>query len=222
MRDTALEAAGAGPDDLRRALQAEILEGELGPRQRLIETDLCERHGATRSAVRAALQQLSFEGLVEMQRNRGATVRAISLDEAIEITEVRAALEGLCAGRAAELATGEQVGVLQALVERMRLAVEGGEVLTYSDLNASLHREIRAISGHALCSRLLEQLRAQMVRHQFALSLQPGRPAVSLLQHEAVVEAIASGDQVGAEEAMRHHLRSVVEALRAMPPSRLA
>jgi DNA-binding GntR family transcriptional regulator len=210
----------SGAADIRRALRAAILDGELAPRQRLIEVELAERFDATRSAVRTALQQLGFEGLVEMQPNRGATVRAVSVDEAIEITEVRAALEGLCAARAAEVATKQQVRALRAIVDQMRRAVESGQLLAYGDLNAGLHREVRTISGHVLSSRLLEQLRAQMVRHQFSLALQPGRPALSLLQHEAVVEGIASGDPSRAELAMRQHLTSVAGALRALPAGR--
>src|SRR5438034_10507154 len=80
------------PADARRtvaeALRAAILRGEFVPRQRLVEADLCERFGASRFIVRAVLQDLAAQGLVEFQRNRGARVREISLAEAIEITEV--------------------------------------------------------------------------------------------------------------------------------------
>jgi len=76
------------------AVRTAILQGEFAPGQRLIEADLCERFGTSRFVVRAALQELSAQGLVAFQRNRGARVREISLAEAIEITEVRKLLEG--------------------------------------------------------------------------------------------------------------------------------
>src|SRR6516225_3989340 len=85
--DARLEVAGA--------VRAAILHGEYAPGQRLIEADLCERYGTSRFIVRAALQDLSAQGLVEFRRNRGARVREISVGEAIEITEVRKLLEGL-------------------------------------------------------------------------------------------------------------------------------
>ena len=208
------------PADTRRtvaeALRAAILRGEFVPRQRLVEADLCERFGTSRFIVRSALQELSAQGLVEFQRNRGARVREISLGEAIEITEVRKLLEGLQAARAAERVTAAQAEALCGIVTGMRAAVSGGELLRYSDLNASLHAAIRDIAAHETAARLLRQLRDQTVRHQFSLSLVPGRPAVSLPQHEAIVAAVTAHDPAAAEQAMHDHLQSVIDALRAL------
>jgi DNA-binding GntR family transcriptional regulator len=199
------------------AVRAAILRGEFAPRQRLIEADLCERFGASRFAVRAALADLSAQGLVEFQRNRGARVREISLGEAIEITEVRKLLEGLEAARAAERVTTAQAAMLRGIAGDMRTAVSRGELLHYSELNASLHTAIRDIAAHETSARLLRQLRDQTVRHQFSLSLVPGRPAVSLPQHEAIVAAVTARDPAAAARAMHDHLQSVIEALQALP-----
>ena len=169
------------------ALRAAILTGEYAPRQRLVEIDLCERFATSRFILRAALQELSAQGLVEFQRNRGARVRDVSLDEAIEITEVRILLEGHLAARAAERVSRAEIAMLRGVVKDMRAAVERSELLAYSDLNARLHASIRDIAAHETASRLLRQLRDQTVRHQFSLSLVPGRPKVSLPQHEAFV-----------------------------------
>jgi DNA-binding GntR family transcriptional regulator len=209
------------PADARRtvaeAVRAAILQGEFAPRQRLIEAELCERFGTSRFVVRAALRELSAQGLVEVQRNRGARVREISLSEAIEITEVRKLLEGLEAARAATRITTAEAAMLRGIVTGMRAAVAGAELLTYSELNASLHAAIRDISAHETSARLLRQLRDQTVRHQFSLSLMPGRPAVSLPQHEAIVAAVTARDPAAAERAMHEHLQSVIEALQALP-----
>ena len=72
------------------------------PNQRLVEADLSDQFEASRASVRAALAELTNEGLVERVQNRGARVRAVSLAEAVEITEVRMVVEGLCATKAAE------------------------------------------------------------------------------------------------------------------------
>lgn len=212
------DAALAGDPKLAvvDAVRAAILAGEFAPRQRLIETDLCELFGTSRFIARAALQELSGQGLVEFQRNRGARVREISLAEAIEITEVRKLLEGLEAARAAERVTGAQAAELRGIVRDMRTAVDRSELLRYSDLNARLHAAIRDISGHETSARLLRQLRDQTVRHQFRLSLVPGRPSVSLPQHEAIVAAVTARDPQAAEAAMRDHLQSVIEAFQAL------
>jgi DNA-binding GntR family transcriptional regulator len=198
------------------ALRAAILAGEYVPKQRLVEIDLCERFGTSRFILRSALQELAAQGLVEFQRNRGARVRDVSLAEAIEITEVRILLEGLLAARAAERVTKSDTVMLRKLIKDMRAAVQKSELLAYSELNARLHAAIRDIAAHQTASRLLRQLRDQTVRHRFSLSLVPGRPAVSLPQHEAIVAAITAREPEQAEQAMRSHLHSVIEAFRAL------
>jgi DNA-binding GntR family transcriptional regulator len=213
------------PEDSRpavtEALRAAILTGEYAPRQRLVEIDLCERFGTSRFILRAALQDLAGQGLVEFQHNRGARVRDVSMTEAIEITEVRILLEGLVAARAAERASRADFTALRGLIRDMRTAVSRSELLVYSELNALLHGAIRDIAAHETAARMLRQLRDQTVRHQFTLSLVPGRPSVSLPQHEAIVAAIIARDSDGAEQAMQDHLQSVVEALRALADSAL-
>ena len=196
-------------------VRAAMVRGDYAPNQRLVEADLCEQYGASRAVVRTALQELAADGLVEMQRNKGARVRAIPLAEAIEITEARMVLEGLAARKAAEHRSPAEAEELVAIGEQMRQACARSELLAYSDLNARLHRRIREIGRHTTSANLIERLGAQVVRHQFRLALQPGRPAVSLPQHERIIECVVRGDPDAAEQAMRLHLTSVVEALRA-------
>jgi len=198
------------------ALRAAILQGAYAPRQRLIEADLCAEFGAGRFAIRGALRTLTAEGLIEIERHKGARIREIPLAEAIEITEVRAVLEGLVAARAAERLARADLVELRAIIAAMRTAVRAGELLRYSDLNARLHTAILAMASHPTAAGILGRLRAQMVRHQFQLALLPGRPAVSLAQHEKIVAAIRARDPEAAEQAMREHVRSVLSALRSI------
>jgi DNA-binding GntR family transcriptional regulator len=196
------------------AIRDAITRGEFVPDQRLVEADLSERFSASRSAVRSALLQLTNEGLVERVQHRGARVRAVSLDEAIEITEVRMVVEGLCAAKAAERVSESEAAELRAIGTRMTQAVAEGDVLGYSEANQLLHRRIRELSGQTTAAGVLERLRAQSVRHQFGLAMQPGRPAVSLPEHQAIIDAICAHDPQAAEQAARGHLTSVVDALR--------
>jgi len=202
------------------ALRAAILDGEFAAGQRLVEVDLCERFGCSRFAVRAAIPVLASEGLVELQRHRGARVRVIPLAEAIEITEVRRLLEGLTAARAAERVTPAQAAELEQIITEMRDAVSAAELLRYSEANAALHGLIRAIAAHRTATGILERLRAQLVRHQFALALAPGRPAVSLAQHERIAAAIIAREPARAQAAMRDHITSVIDALSSLPADR--
>jgi DNA-binding GntR family transcriptional regulator len=163
--------------------------------------------------VRAALLELTAEGLVERVQNRGARVRAISLAEAIEITEVRMALEGLCAAKAATRLTDDDRDRLRGVGTAMQEAVRSGDLLGYSELNRQLHALIRTLGGQSTAQAILERLRGQNVRHQFRLALHPGRAAVSLPQHLEIIEALCAGDAEAAEAAVRRHLHSVVETL---------
>ncbi|WP_328540479.1 GntR family transcriptional regulator [Streptomyces sp. NBC_00344] len=198
---------------IREALSA----GDLGPGQRLVEQELSENLHASRSCVREALQDLAAEGLVELVPRRGARVRVVSVDEAIQITECRAALEGLCARRAAERAPAGQRESLRAIGDGMREAVTGGDLSAYSALNRQLHARIAEMSGQEVARGLLDRLKGQMVRYQFRLALRPGRPTTSLPQHLAIIDAILAGDGPAAEAAARAHLDSVVEELRVPP-----
>lgn len=209
---TALEGA-AGTRVVSDALRTALMAGDLSPGQRLVEADLAETYGVTRAAVRAALIELSSEGVLERIPNRGARVRVVTVAEAVAITECRMVLEGLCAAKAAERATDAQIAALQQLGAELSAAVAGGEPLTYSALNRELHRTVREMAEQPVAVGLLDRLNAQSVRHQFRLALRTGRPQVSLGEHLAIIEAISRRDPEAAEVAVREHLRSVIAAL---------
>ena len=203
-------AARRAADELRKA----ILSGEMVPGQRLVEVELAETYGVTRASLRQALLDLAAEGLVERIPNRGARVRVVPIEEAIAITECRMVLEGLCAAKAAERATDDDIARLRGLGDEMQAAVAAGEPLKYSQLNQAMHRLVLEMSGQKAAAELIDRLRAQLIRHQYKLALQPGRPAVSLPQHLAIINSIANRDPEAAEVAARRHVDSVISAMR--------
>jgi DNA-binding GntR family transcriptional regulator len=200
------------------ALRQAILTGDYGPGQRLVEEELAAAFDVTRASLRAALLDLTAEGLVERVPNRGARVRVVSIEEAVAITECRMALEGLCAAKAAQNITDAQAAELRLLGDSMTQAVAGHDSVTYSDLNHAMHRRIREISGQQVALGLLERLNAQLVRFQFQIARRPGRPEHSLGQHLAIIDAVAGRRPADAEAAMHRHLESVITAIRAGTP----
>jgi DNA-binding GntR family transcriptional regulator len=196
-------------------LREGIQRGEFVPGQRLVESDLMERFSGSRAGVRQVLADLAAEGLVERIPNRGARVRVVELAEAIEITECRMVLEALCAAKAAERATDQDRAGLGELVDRMRAAVTEGDLPGYSDLNHQVHGRILELSGQRTAIATIDRLRAQLVRYQYRLALQPGRPQRSLGEHERILVAVVAGDAPAAERAMRDHLCHVIAALSA-------
>lgn len=207
----------AGRSAVFQGVRQALAAGDMVPGQRLVEQELSETFQVTRSSVREALQELAAEGLVELIPRRGARVRVISVEDAVQITECRAALEGLCARRAAGLATAEHHATLREIGAAMREAVANGELEMYSALNRRLHDLVAEMSGQHVAGSLLERLNGQMVRYQFRLALRPGRPTQSLPQHLSIIDAIVAGDPRAAEAAARAHLDSVIEQLRATP-----
>lgn len=196
-------------------IRHDILDGKVPPGERLIELELTMRYGVGRAAVRSALIELEKEGLVDRTANRGASVRRVTLEETIEITEARAELEALIARYAARRANAAEKGELRGIVEEMRTAVSEENHLAYSELNRRLHRRLREISRHEVARDLVENLRNRAAHQQYRIALMPARPAASLLEHAAIVEAIANEDGAEAEKAMHRHLGSVIVVLRS-------
>jgi DNA-binding GntR family transcriptional regulator len=205
------DAEGASVAD---RLRDDILTGTFPPGERLIEVQLSERYDVGRAAIRSALVELDAQGLVQRETNRGATVRRITVADAVEIAEARAALEGLVARRAAERATPADRKQLKALVAQMAAAVKAGDKSGYSRLNRALHATLPRIARHRVADDLIANLRDRGVHHQFQLSVMPGRAATSLAEHRAIVDAVVGRDPEAAERAMRAHLDSVIDALR--------
>lgn len=191
-----------------------IIHGEYVPNQRLVEADLSDVFSASRATVRTALLQLAGEGLVERLPHRGSRVRAISVEEAIEILEVRIGVEGLCAAKTAASISDEDVAALNRLRAQMVESVAEGDLVEYARLNRYLDERVRELSNHATASDVLARLHAQSVRHQFKLSSRPQRAKVSVLEHASIIDAIVARDPEAAEQAVRSHLLSVIDALR--------
>ena len=200
--------------DAYHQLREAIVSGQFHPNERLVEAAVAERIGAGRTAVRAALVRLDQEGLVTMERNRGARVRHISDREALEIEEVRAALEGLLARRAAERATAEDLSDLRHVISEMRQRVELGGALGYSELNSRFHQRIWTAADHPTAARIAGSLKSQAIRFQYQTALRPGRAERSLREHESIFAALKAHDADAAEAAMRDHLAEVLDTLR--------
>ena len=197
-------------------LRLAIYHGELAPGQRLVEAEVAGRYDASRAAVREALALLSNEGLVVRERNRGARVRPVSIEEAIEIFEARAVLEGLCAAKAATVLTARERRDLKALSSPMAEAVRRNDIIVYNQTSLHVHTKIQEIAKQVTVGGMLDRLRYQSVRYQFHVALLPGRPAQGLKEHLAIIEAVCARDPAAAEAAMRDHLFSIIDALRQL------
>lgn len=210
----AARASANTRSDPTAKLRALIVGGRLMPNQRLVEAELVPMLRSNRTHVRTALARLEIEGLVVSEPHRGARVRLITGEEAIEITQARGALEGLVVRQAAQNITKPDKVKLLRIERQMRRAIAAGDLIPYSELNGQLHAELYRIAGLPIVERLLLNLKSQTVRFQYRPILLPGRPPKSIVEHTEIVEAVCAGDPDWAERAMRDHIVEVLAALR--------
>jgi DNA-binding GntR family transcriptional regulator len=205
-------------DELRQA----ILVGTFPPGHRLVEAELSEEFSAPRGTVREALVLLENEGYVARQKNRGASVRAVSMDEAVEAIEVRAVVEGLCASKAAERVTPTVHKELGALAKQMEAAVRSGDIFGYERISQEIHHCIRSVAGQRTAEQVIGRLRYGSTRYYFSTAIVPGRMARGLQEHLDVIRAIEQGKPERAEAAMRAHFMSIIEAIKHLNPQAIA
>jgi DNA-binding GntR family transcriptional regulator len=202
-----VESRNAGSLALRveRAVAQWIFKGELSAGQKLTEQEVVERLGVSRGPIREAFRALADVGLLQIEQNRGAFVRKIDLEEAIEIHDVYSALEELATRSAARRLSSAQIEELKSLVESMDAAAEAEDLDRFYALNLSFHQRLVEGSGNrrllSIYNRLLNELH---LFRRFGL-MQRGEMQRSNHEHHQILEKIAAGNPDGAAEAMRSH-----------------
>jgi DNA-binding GntR family transcriptional regulator len=197
------------------ALRDDLISGVYHPRERLVEVELAERYGVNRSTVRAAIIDLTTDGLLERLPNRGARVRQYSIEEAIEEFQVRRLLQGLCAELAAEHGTVVEKNELTELLRVLESAVELNNHEGLYQANLALRAQIRSMSRHAAAAQILEQFELRRIQRVFPHFL-PDRRVEALADQQAAVDAVVSGDAIRAREAEMHRVEGTIHALRAL------
>jgi DNA-binding GntR family transcriptional regulator len=202
-----VESRNAGSLALRveRAVAQWIFKGELSAGQKLTEQEVVERLGVSRGPIREAFRALADVGLLQIEQNRGAFVRKIDLEEAIEIHDIYSALEELATRSAARRLSSAQIEELKSLVESMDAAAEAEDLDRFYALNLSFHQRLVEGSGNrrllSIYNRLLNELH---LFRRFGL-MQRGEMQRSNHEHHQILEKIAAGNPDGAAEAMRSH-----------------
>ncbi|SDZ52352.1 GntR family transcriptional regulator [Herbiconiux ginsengi] len=203
------------------ALRQAILDFQLKPGQRLVERELIEQLGVSRTTIREALRELTSEGLVTVVPQRGAMVSAPSLADAVDLYEVRASLESLVTQRFVERATDEEIERLRATIDDLAVVSDNShdirEILAAKD---KFYTVLIAGARSAALQQLLEgiQARVQVLR---ATSLsEAGRSLEVVRELRAVVAAIADRDAEKASRLCAEHVRKAsVTALHSLRES---
>lgn len=205
--DSFRSEAGSAVDAVARGIADGVAAGRYAPGQRLIEADLTEAWHVGRSTVREAFRRLAGEGLLELERHRGARVRRLTRADIAELYRVRRVLEALAARIAAErIAAGADPAPVRALLEAQGGATRRS-ALAYTHDNADFHDGIVRFAGNRVLAQQVAALRLQMFRLQVGTMLTPERIRQSASHHRRIAEAVLAGRPDAAARAMDRHIR---------------
>lgn len=193
-------------NEILPVLEQEIVTGSLKPGTRLDETILAEKFNVSRTPIREALNRLSASGLVEIRPRRGAIVAAISVQDLMNMFEVMADLEALCARLAARrISPAEKTALLDA--HESCHALSGTEDFDeYYVHNLRLHDLLYNASHNNFLEKQVRELRHRLSAHRRLQVRIPGRILASSNEHGALVEAVIKGDAALAEKLTRDHV----------------
>jgi DNA-binding GntR family transcriptional regulator len=193
-------------DQLCEKIEEQIATGELPPGCALDEATLAEQHGVSRTPVREALIQLAAEGLIEIRPRRGAVVTSIGPGRLLEMFEVMAELEAMCARLAARrMSEGERTDLLAAH-QACEAARSDQDPDAYFYCNERFHAAIYAGSHNVFLSEQAQQLQRRLRPYRRLQLRVRNRISTSFAEHETIVRAIIAGDAAAAATALRDHV----------------
>ncbi len=201
-------AAAAAP--LRQQVVAKlseaIAEGRFRPGERLIERELCDLLGVSRTSLREALRELESEGIVTSVANRGVVVSTISARGAREIYELRAMLESMLAERFAALASSKQIAELERRVESLAASYETGTGLVAA--KTAFYDTLVAGAEHDLAASMLRSIQLRASQLRVMTLADPDRSRHSIAEIRTLLRAIKKRDPAAAAEAARTHVQN--------------
>jgi phosphonate utilization transcriptional regulator len=208
----------------QRELERQIVSGEIAVGAKLNEVDIAHALGVSRGPVREAFRALDQAGLVRVEKNRGVFVREVTLEEANQIYEVRAALEGLIGKLAARRIDTEETEQLRAVVKKMAAQDRVRKPEAYFALNVEFHDILaRAARNAALLTHYRRVVNELDLYRRETISRSTENIPISTREHEVIVAAVAKGDEKLAERLLTEHVLQSRERLHgalAKPPAR--
>lgn len=205
----------SGSEAVYEVLRAQIIAGELSPRERLPEVELAATLGVSRTPIREALRLLLGEQLVERRATGGFQVSPLDIADIKGVYEVRSLLEGLLARDACERLTQDHLSTLRQQIERMSLLRDHDDEVV--KVGRQFHALIEEEAGNRWALQLLQQIRGHVDRYRTLSTRSAGRSAEAVAEHQAVYDALSARDPELAQTVMRDHVRRSGEsALKAL------
>ena len=191
---------------VQQEIERAILAGEYAPGSKLIEASLAERLGVSRGPVREAFRMLEEGGLLRNEKNRGVFVRDIPIDEAVEIFDLRAAMDEMVGRQLARSIKPAQIKEIRGMVDDMERAVKAEDAYNYHLLNLKFHDRLVDMAGNRKLTAIYRKLIKELSLFR-RLNLADGwLMPVSAGEHRQIVKAIAAGDEEAAGRALHDHV----------------
>lgn len=192
-----------------------IVEGELPEGGRILERELCDRLGVSRTPLREAFKVLAVEGLVEILPNRGAIVSRLGTREARDMLRVIARLEGLAGELACANATDDEIAAIRDMHERMLAHFSSGERSDYFHLNQEIHLSIVRVARNEQLRAIHGLLHARMKRIRFRGNDIPENWAAAVADHNDMMTALQRRDGMALGAVLQRHLDASWDRLAA-------
>jgi DNA-binding GntR family transcriptional regulator len=184
-----------------------IVRGDLAPGQPLLEADLSDALGISRTPLREALKQLASEGLVELRLNRSAIVAPIRAAELAELFEAVSAIERCAAELAAVRMNERDIERLEAMQQRIEAHHDRGELRDYFEANQQIHGAIVGFAGNSVLKATHDMLMPRAERARFLALSVSGRWDESVHEHREILAALRARDATRAGALLGHHVR---------------
>ena len=221
--DGSVRGRGTLSEDLRAELEDMIVGGALPPGARVDEGELAARFNVSRTPVREAMKALIATGLLETRSRQGVTVAAISIPILLEMFEMMAALEGLCAKLAARRANRDEKATLRAIHARLTTALDTETPDLFYAINREFHDLLYEASHTHFIASQTRSLRKRVGAYRKHVTFQPGRMAATIGEHERILKAIDCGDAEVAYRAASEHVMllgdDMADFIAALPPA---
>jgi len=194
-------------------IKSNILTGTYLPSQKLIESELSDVIHVSRNTIKKALLKLEQENLVLLENNKGAVVKALTLEEVINYLEIREALEGIITKTAVVNITDEQLLQLEDTLDQMKKHLDAKEFVQYSACNKSFHNIIYEASTNAPAVQMAQVIKVQLQRLSSKTLALPERPHSSFQEHSDIFQAFKDKDSEKAQQLIHQHVSNVKETI---------
>ena len=186
-----------------------IINGSMMPGERLDEMMLAKKYGVSRTPVREAIRALTAIGLVQNTGRQGSEVAHISISMLIEMFELMAVLEGMCAQLAARRATEEELKEMFTTHKLLEKTIKIGTHKEFYDVNLKFHDQLYNASHTQYLAEETLRLRRRLSPYRMRVTFQPGRMRATLGEHSEILKAIKQGNSQKAKDAAISHLRLI-------------